>query len=345
MALRSLGKRGFAAALRTSGLTALGRARRRSSAVVLTYHGVLPAGRRHDPYLSRNCVDDDVFLAQMSFLRRHYHCVPLTDVVERLSSGKPMLPRTAVVTFDDGFRNNYRYALPALKAAGVPATVFVATGHIGNECLMLWTERVAWLLQVAPATLRTVPVGDASVPVDLSSLDSRRDSSRRLLKQLKGTGTDMRDAAIAWLDAAAREAGAPDPDPDRYAFMDWDEVKALAASGLVEIGSHTVTHLLLATGTPEHRRAELRDSKAAIEQHVGLPCRLFAYPNGTAADFDDSDTRVLRELGYAAAVSQVPGVNAPGDDVYTLRRYNVSRGHGIDTLAAMLAGVWPAGRT
>ncbi len=345
MGVRALGKRGLAAALRTTGLTALGRARRRRSAVVLTYHGVLPAGRRHDPYLSRNCVDDDVFLAQMSFLRNHYNCVPLADIVDCLTTGRMLPPRTAAVTFDDGFRNNYTHALPALKATGVPATVFVATGHIGHGCLMLWTERVAWLMQVAPANVDTVPVGDTAVAVDLSSPEARRQSSRRLLKQLKGTTAEVRDVAIAWLDAAARVAGTPSPDADRYAFMDWSEVKALAASGLVDIGSHTVTHLLLATGTRERRQAELQESKREIEQHVGRPCRLFAYPNGTAADFDESDKRVLRQLGYAAAVTQVPGVNGRDADLYALRRYNVSRGHALDTMAAMLAGTWPAGRT
>jgi peptidoglycan/xylan/chitin deacetylase (PgdA/CDA1 family) len=344
MGARTRMKEGLAAALRLTGVTAIGRARRRTSAVVLTYHGVLPSGRPHDPYLSRNCVDDEIFRAQMAFLTRHYTCLPLSEIVDRLSSAAPLPPRAAAVTFDDGFRNNYQYAFPALKATGVPATIFVATGHIGRECLMLWTERVAWLLQVAPADLREVPVGASVVAVDLSTTAARRESSRRLLKHLKGTDAAIRDAAVAWLDAAARNGGAPAPDPDRYAFMTWDEARAMAESGLVEIGSHTVTHLLLATATPERRREELQASKQDVEHHLERPCRLFAYPNGTRADFDAGDQRLLRDLGYAGAVSQVPGVNTAATDLYALRRYNVSRGHSLDTIAGMLAGVWPAGR-
>ena len=344
MSLRTHAKERLATALRLTGATAVGRHRRRTGAVVLTYHGVLPAGRPHDPYLSRNCVDDDVFRAQMTLLSRHYHCMPLSTIIERLATGADLPPRAAAVTFDDGFRNNYRYALPALAATGVPATVFVATGHIDRECLMLWTERVAWLLQVAPASLRRVPVGGASIAVDLSSAASRRESSRALLKSLKGTPIDVREAAITWLEAAALADGSSQPDPDRYAFMTWNEVRAMAASGLVEIGSHTVTHLVLSTGTRERRHAELEASKADIERHLGRPCRVFAYPNGTAADFDQEDGHVLRSLGYRGAVSQIPGVNAAGSDVYALRRYNVSRGHSLDAIEAMLAGLWPAGR-
>ena len=341
---RSALKRLAVSAVTRSGTVALGRWRRRNGAVVLTYHGVLPSGRPHDPYLSRNCVDVDAFHAQMSFLARRYTCLPLAEIVERLSAGAPLPPRAAAVTFDDGFRNNYQYAFPVLQATGVPATIFVATGHVGQGCLMLWTERVAWLLQVAPAAVREVPVGSASFEVDLTTTAARRESSRRLLKHLKAVPTGTRDAVVSWLADTARAGGAPAPDPDRYAFMTWDDARVMADNGLVEIGSHTVTHLLLATGTPEQRRAELQASKDDVERHLGRPCRLFAYPNGTTADFDERDERALRDLGYAGAVSQIPGVNGPGTDLYAMRRYNVSRGHSLATIAGMLAGVWPAGR-
>ncbi|HTU99449.1 MAG TPA: polysaccharide deacetylase family protein [Luteitalea sp.] len=343
MSLRETAKQVAASALRRSGVTAAGRARRRDSAVILTYHGVLAAGRPHDEYLSRNCVDQAAFQAQMSYLAQHYTCLPLSELADRLAAGT-LPPRVAAVTFDDGFRNNYQYALPVLQATGVPATVFVTTGHMDRGCLMLWTERVAWLLHVAPTTLDAVPVGRARVGVDLTSSAGRRESSRRLLKVLKATPTDERDVAVEQL--AARVQGSVDvePDADRYAFLTWGEARMMAATGLVDIGSHTVTHLLLSTGTPERRRRELADSKLAIEREIGRPCRLFAYPNGTRADFDDSDQRVLRDLGYTAAVSQVPGVNAVDAEPFALRRYNVGLGHSLDTLAAMLAGVWPMGR-
>lgn len=337
-------KTSAASGLRLTGVTAAGRLRRRRAVTILTYHGVLAAGQRHHEYLSRNCVDQDVFQAQMRYLARHYACLSLSDAVTRLQ-GRGPLPRNPVaVTFDDGFRNNYTHAFPVLQETGVPATIFVATGHVGQGCRMLWTERVGWLLDQAPAELTGIPIGDRVVEIDLTSPEHRVASTRRVLAALKAAPADLRAAALDRLEAETARTGEHTPDADRYAFMDWHDARRMTDTGLVEIGSHTVSHLLLATGTRQQRRDELRTSKEAIERALDRPCTSFAYPNGTARDFDAEDKRVLHELGYACAASQIPGANDRTTDRYELRRYNVGRGHSLPVFTALLAGLWPAGR-
>lgn len=73
------------------------------------------------------------FQRDLAYLRRHYECITLAALSARLRAGQPLRRRVAVITFDDGYRDNYTEAVPTLQAAGLPATFFVATGFMGTE--------------------------------------------------------------------------------------------------------------------------------------------------------------------------------------------------------------------
>ncbi len=81
--------------------------------------------------------------ADLQYLARHYDCMTLSALCELLASGKKIRRKVAVVTFDDGYRDNYLAAFPELKRAGIPATFFVATGFIGTERVFPHDARAA----------------------------------------------------------------------------------------------------------------------------------------------------------------------------------------------------------
>lgn len=129
---------------------------------ILVYHSVMP----HHPGQSAEQrvldVDDSVFVAQMRYLvNRGYHVVSFAALVDALE-GRDTLPNHAVVlTFDDGWANQYRHAFPILRRFGLTATFFVFTTPIGKDAkVMTWDELRA--LQAAGMTIgshtRTHPI-------------------------------------------------------------------------------------------------------------------------------------------------------------------------------------------
>jgi peptidoglycan/xylan/chitin deacetylase (PgdA/CDA1 family) len=314
--------------LRLAGVFWLFRRINRHRLIILTYHSVLPSACDIDEGESRNVVDEQMFAWQMRYLAKHFHCLRLEDAVGLLRSGKPLPPNPAVVTFDDGFRNNLRYALPILRRYGVPATVFVTTGHIGRGVQLLWTERVGRILGAAGVS------GDAA---------------RVEMKRLKSISWRERDAAIHELEsrlehARRSSARAAEPNADRYMFLTWGEVRELADGG-VTIGSHTVDHPIMSSLDAERREWEVVQSKQEIERHLGAPCTLFSYPNGTANDFGECDKTNLEKAGYIAAVTQIAGTNDRRTDRFALKRLNIGRGHGPLLFMAQVSGFWPWMRT
>ena len=167
--------------LKLSGAIALTRLWCHRQAVILTYHGVLPPTAIDDAYLHRSVVDVEAFDWQMRYLADNYSCLPLTELTARLAAGQSLPPHAAAVTFDDGFENNCTVAWPVLKQYGVPATVFLATGLIGQDEAMMWTDRVAWLLRRTPARSVTLATGGGTLELSLADPARRERSARRVL--------------------------------------------------------------------------------------------------------------------------------------------------------------------
>jgi peptidoglycan/xylan/chitin deacetylase (PgdA/CDA1 family) len=102
-------------------------------------------------------------------------------------------------------------------------------------------------------------------------------------------------------------------------MLSWKEVREMHAHG-IRFGSHTMSHPVLSTLSPERMRAEISGSKKIIEDQLGATVSVFAYPNGTMADFTQVTKDILRECGYHCAVTTIFGANAEDQDLYELRR-------------------------
>ena len=121
------------------------------------------------------------------------------------------------------------------------------------------------------------------------------------------------------------------PDPS---FLTWGELRVLEQRG-VEIGSHTVTHRPLTELGSAETLSELRDSRRALEQHLGHPVQWFAYPYGA------EDSRVVSlaaEAGYVLAVTTQGGDAQRADQPLLLHREEILDSTGLDGFARLLAG-------
>lgn len=281
--------------LEVTGLNALSRWSNRESLVVLNYHGVMPgdlAARDQNVYC--NTVGTEEFAGHLEFLTRHFNIVKAADVEAWIAGQRDLPERAALLTFDDGRRNNLTYAAPILQRYNAPAILFLATSHIGANRL-LWTEEIYEILLRWPEG-RDFPIPN-STPVRLGA--NRKAAGREVVakgKQLPSTTIE------SWL-AELRAVVTLPPEianDDVYAFLTWDEVRQLPTYGF-ELGSHTVSHWITTRCAPDALRWELETSKAEIEKQLNKPCLSFCYPNGTAADWSNEVAAAVKSAGYRVA--------------------------------------------
>jgi len=175
-------------------LLGLARALRSRRSVILAYHGVGPTGTRIDPGFLR--VRPDVFRSQLDLLLgAAFEFVTVAEFVERARGGVPP-PGLAALSFDDGMDDNYSVAWPILRELGIPATVYVATGLIGEPNPWMAADAGARMMredELRELALAGIEIGAHSVTHhDLSQLDfdsclHEMVESRRVLERMTGT--------------------------------------------------------------------------------------------------------------------------------------------------------------
>ena len=284
-------------------------------ALVLTYHRIA-AG-------TGDLLDRDVWSAtpealdeQVAWLCRSVDVIGPDELGAHLS--RP--GRCVLLTFDDGYRDNWASALPILRGHGVRAAFFLTSGFLDRTAGAWWDE-IAWMLRTAGR-----PSEDAAA----------------LIARYKAAPADRRDA---FLDTLAGEIGAgrrPPGDAERD-WMTWDHARELRDAGM-GIGAHTATHPLLGGLGAQRQREEIEGSIARIAGAMGERPTLFALPDGRAGSHDGDTRPALRASGVRFAFCNAGGVADPRADPLLLPRVNIWHGISRERFRLMVSAPWALAR-
>ena len=306
--------------LQSCGVFSLSRALSADMARIVMYHN----------FCGPNATEPDALNVegirrQFEYLRRHFQVVPLLELAERLASGRKFDRCSVALTIDDGRRSCYEFLFPLMKEFKFPATFFVVSSFIRGED-WIWTDKVLWLSEQSRPP-------DELAPGKLHGVF-------RSLNRMRPEDRDARIEAMASSLNKSLGVTIPTPKsaPAKYSPCSWSELREMADSGLMEIGSHTVTHPILSSVTDEESFAELTLSRAQIEEGVGRSVRSFCFPNGMPGDFRLSQVRQVADAGYDCSVIAQFGMVSNSSDRYQLSRIGMARKSSPEQIAKYLDG-------
>lgn len=274
---------------------------------ILIYHRVLPGP---DPLLASE-PDASEFERQMALLSDYFNVLPLTEAVDRLQRGR--LPkRAACITFDDGYADNAATALPILLRWNIPATFFISTAFLDGGCM--WNDAVIESVRgMTDPILDLTAIGLGTCQVD--NQYSRQNAISRLLGRLKYLSPVERLSLVSKI-VSVTSTDLPD-----NLMMTSTQIRDLSNAGM-EIGGHTVNHPILTSIEDAAARDEIAHGKEELAHITGSPVRFFAYPNGIPGkDYASSHVRIVRSLGFVAALSTGWGAAKRGMDMFQLPRF------------------------
>jgi len=281
---------------------------------ILAYHDISEGKYL---YLS---VPEKVFQMHIEFLLKNkYHVISLKRAVMMLKTGERIPKKTVVITFDDGYKSMFTTVFPLVKKNQIPITIFLSVEPLitGRP---LFVDALTFVFEnTLEKKLDLTSFGLQQYSLDI---DSERLKAISDIDQYgKRTSNESKEQILAAVFSALKI----DREDSRLKnlMLNWNEVKEMHKHG-VTFGAHTVSHPNLTNISEEEARTELSESKKIIEKNIGENVDFFAYPYGSRDSYNLKIRTMVEESDFTAACILTSGVNKAGDDLFLLKRTNIT---------------------
>jgi peptidoglycan/xylan/chitin deacetylase (PgdA/CDA1 family) len=277
---------------------------------VVNYHRVLPTQEIVAYCRPQMAVAEPLFEAQLCEIAQLRGFTPIDRLRAAASAGK------VAITFDDGYEDNFRVALPIMQRFSTPACIFIVTNLIGHP-EALWWDRLGlalfayWRGGAAEPLPDALPVRARSIPA-ARSFEEVRAIISDLISELNGASNEARTRAVR-----AAESLVPHLSAGRT-MLTWEEIAEMSRAGIY-FGTHTQNHVPLDEVSREVAYQELSGSIRDLEARLdGSHAKALALPRGRMGKLTEGD---LRGLGLEVVMTTEPGINAVGErSLFVYRR-------------------------
>jgi peptidoglycan/xylan/chitin deacetylase (PgdA/CDA1 family) len=291
--------------------------------VVLAYHRICDVEEkkyRHDLELISGSKEQ--FEYQVKHIRKYFNPITL-EQFERYIEGKEDLPkRPLLITFDDGFDDNYFNAYPILKKYSVPATIFISTGYISTN-KTIWFDFLASL--VITTKSNKLDLHEINKSYDLGNdIKLRGSIMEDICEDLKAIPDKTRLEILERLEKDYSN-DLKTVEHSMSAMLSWEQVDEMS-KGCISFGAHTVNHPVLSMLSAEDLEYELNESKRVLDLKLGKEIKTISYPVGTTEAYNKDVLKAVKKAGYITGFTYIPGNNPlPIHNNYAIKRLHVER--------------------
>jgi peptidoglycan/xylan/chitin deacetylase (PgdA/CDA1 family) len=253
---------------------------------ILTFHRVVER-KTILPGIEINFKD---FKNIIEYLRESdFDIISIDELNNILRQGVIPKRKKIVLTFDDGYIDNYNVVYPFLSEQQIPFTIYVCNGLI-NKAIYIWWYLILSLYESENKVIiidnRKVKLEPSNRSIIFKFLKSQNEDSLKFL--LSNLGIDIKKSNKLFKEEIA---------------MTWAQISKMAESEYVTIGAHTINHYSLKYLSDESSFDEMLLSKNEIEKHIKRKVSHFAYPFGSDNEVSERELVFAKEIGFETAVT------------------------------------------
>ena len=307
-----------------------------NSILVLLYHGVTDqsAGKFNNlRNYNKKHLNKNTFEKQIESINKSCEVISIDQLVHYWNTNYEIKKPTVVITFDDGFRNNYSIAKPILEKYEVPATFYISTGNVSEQKLF-WVDLLEIIFsktRIKEINSKTFPTIYSFIPnqknnINLDNRLSKIEALNLIKKKLKLCHPKFRAEKIKniALELKVDNSYKIDNCPSEYSILSWDELRNINSNDLFTIGGHSRWHNILSKLNGHDLEDEIKGSIEDIKNNLGMFSGHYAYPEGQKEHFNSETIKVLKKLGVRACPSAIQGLaEIPSQNLFNFKRVMV----------------------
>lgn len=274
--------------------------------LILAYHRVLPEVRFNP---ANTIISLKTFIRQLDTLARKFPIVSMGDMITQCRGGEAKDKLQVVLTFDDGYEDNYSLVFPRLRQKGLPAAFFPVIDYL-NTNRPVWD----WEMIIALNDVKLKNICLYGRHFQKRTGETKSAFTFRVLEWMKTIPGEQRQEIMEYLNKSFKKN-----DPYAERCLNWDEVIKMKEGGM-DIGSHSLSHASLARIPFEEAVNEIKKSKEEIEKKIKKMCLYFAFPFGSSKDYNNVLVEQVRQAGYKSCLLNIHGYNLPRSDCFSFKR-------------------------
>ena len=281
---------------------------------IYTFHMVCPKGDYLAP-IDELRVSPEFFEDFLKQQKKRLEFIAIGEVPERMANQKRRDKPFGVITFDDGYEDNYTYAYPILKKLGIPFSIYVSVNLVNDHTPIL----------NYPLIIERVVKQNSELAINGKHyVCAMEEQKGEVFRQLKGL---LFSLPYGHLQEEFKHIFAEYMTDDMYQknTLTWDQIEEMSKDPLCTIGSHTMSHCRLIITDEKSLQYELGESKKILEQHICKPVEHLSYPYGWIGDVSAEAIAFARNVGYKSAVRSFGGPERKQDnDLFNIKRIQVN---------------------
>lgn len=323
--LKSIAKNLLASVIYYSGFIKILKSLGRNYVKILIFHSV---NDRESGFIKGTDVwtSSEKFEKYLKYIAKNYQVISLKDLVVALKRRK--IPKgTVVITFDDGFADNYHFAYPLLKHYKMPATMFLVTDCIENK-RPIWIQELYYLVNYIGVERLIEAFNELKEVLQMPQLEFRKNRRRNLnpeksieeylsfsvSKEVRGKILDRLYIHFKLERERIFNEG--------KIFLNWDQVKQMSQDG-ISFGNHGASHTPFSAMAVDEQEEEIVQSKKVIEKYLNKGFMPFSYPYGWDKYFTRNTKRATINSGHSCALTAMPTLNGDHTSPFELGRIDV----------------------
>lgn len=297
---------------------------------ILMYHRVLTDDEARGRFIQPGMyVLESTFEKHVNYLKEHYMIISFKELLEYMNTNSLDKDQAyCVITFDDGWVDNYLNAFPILREHNVSATIFLVTSFIATN-RWFWPERLGYFFEKLDSLTLTGNKRDAIIKASqrvglgadllINALKAQSHTSRllaydQIIETLKGYSMETIENFLELIGDILEL----NPSDERLT-LSWEEIKEMSDYN-ISFGSHGCSHSLLTLLPDDEIKAELSDSLNCIQAAGIDSIPVFCYPIGY---YNKEIAKLVEVAGYRASVTTAYGYTDSSSDLYKLNRISI----------------------